>query len=365
MPRLHSLASTLCLALLVALAPACVTGKSKANDTSYNASYNGPVSLSAILARPLSWEKLDDLETWLTRYGDRASGPDRNSARLALADGRASFARRDQGQVAAAVLATRKGLARDAYNAVLSDPAATSYQRERASSGVATLGNVWAGAPTTASTPRVGTSLSIIPRQSWGAAREVPRHMSRHVAPWSVITVHHTAMPLGSSSTLAGRSAELRTIQRAHLNRPEGWGDVGYHFLIDPEGRIYEGRRLSWRGAHVGGQNDHNLGVCLLGNFNEYKPTPAAIRSLERLLDDLRAKNGIPRSNVRYHRDWPTANTECPGDGLVPVVENYRRGLTTSSLTQQRSAPRSSLSSAQAKPTAARTWKPTGSTKVQ
>lgn len=360
MPRLHSLASTFCLALLVALAPACVTGKSKANDTSYNTSYAGPVSLSAILARPLSWEKLDDLETWLTRYGDRASGPDRNSARLALADGRASFARRDQGQVAAAVLATRKGLARDAYNAVLTDPQATSYQKERATSGVATLGSVWTNTPSTASAPLGGSALSIIPRQTWGAAREVPRHMSRHVAPWSVITVHHSAMPLGSSTTLAGRSAELRTIQRGHLNKPEGWGDVGYHYLIDPEGRIYEGRRLSWRGAHVGGQNDHNLGVCLLGNFNEQQPSAAAVRSLERLLDDLRSKNGIPRSNVRYHRGWPTANTECPGDALVPVVENYRRGLTTSSLTQQRSAPR-----AQAKPAQTRAWKPTGNTKVQ
>ena len=116
--------------------------------------------------------------------------------------------------------------------------------------------------------------------------------------------------------------------QRGHLNKPEGWGDLGYHFMIDPEGRIFEGRRLVWRGAHVGGMNDHNLGICLMGNFDEIRPTAAAISSLERLLDDLRAQNGIPRSAVTWHRAWPSANTVCPGDNLEPYVRRYRDGLT-------------------------------------
>lgn len=314
------------LLLSLGLTASCVTPKTSSTT---NSSYTGPVSLSALLARPLSWEKLDDLETWLDRYGSSAYGADRNSARLALADGRASFVARDQGKVSAAVLSMRRTAAKDEYQAVLSDPAATVSQRERAQSGIAHLGGVYTGAPKALTAKASGgTSLSIVTRNAWGAAREVPRHMSPHQAPWNVITVHHTAMPLGSNSSLAARSAEMRLIQTAHQNKPEGWGDIGYHFLIDPEGRIFEGRRMEWRGAHVGGQNDHNIGVCLLGNFDEMQPTVAAVASLDRLLDDLCARHGIPQSQVRHHKEWPTANTECPGRNLVPIVERYRRGLT-------------------------------------
>lgn len=345
------------LILTLPLITGCVTSKPKPEPYS---AYTGPVSLSALLARPLTWEKLDDLEMWLARYGEQAHGADRNSARLALADGRASFIHRDQGKASAAVLATRRGLARDEYQAVLFDAGATTYQQERARAGIANLGGTYTGLakPVTTHTT-AGTTLSIVSRQTWGAAREVPRHMSRHVAPWNVITVHHSAMPLGNAPTLTGRSAEVRLIQRAHLNKPEGWGDIGYHFLIDPEGRIFEGRRLSWRGAHVGGQNDHNIGVCLLGNFDEMQPTKAAVASLERLLDDLCARNAIPHSQVRYHKEWPTANTQCPGTALVPIVDRYRRGLTGSlSSSQQWTPPKP-------QPAAARAWKSTGSKTVQ
>jgi hypothetical protein len=289
------------------------------------------VSLSALLSRPLSWDKLDDLETWIDRYGASSGPRERNDARLALADGREAFVRKDQGKVSSAVLAMRRTRAKSDYQLVLGDGSASSAQRARAQHGLARLGGVYTGAPKPASAKAAaGTSLSIVTRPSWGAAPENPRYMSRHQAPWNRITVHHTAMPTGSSGSLTARSAEMRMLQRSHLNKPEGWGDIGYHFVVDPEGRIYEGRRLTWRGAHVRGMNDHNLGVCLMGNFDEVRPTAAAIASLERLLDDLRAQNGIARSAVTWHRDWPSANTECPGDNLEPYVRRYRDGLTIS-----------------------------------
>lgn len=294
--------------------------------------YSGPVSLSALMSRPLSWDKLDDLETWLDRYGASAGPRERNDARLALADGRESFVRQDQGKVSGAVLAMRRTAAKSDYQLVLSDGSASSAQRARAQHGMARLGGVYTGSPKAASAKtQAGSSLSIITRATWGAAPENPRYMSRHQAPWNRITVHHTAMPIGSATSLSARAAEMRMIQRSHLNKPEGWGDIGYEFVIDPEGRIFEGRRLAWRGAHVAGMNDHNLGVCLMGNFDVIRPTAAAIASLERLLDDLRAQNGIARSSVTWHRNWPSANTECPGDNLEPYVRRYRDGLTIGS----------------------------------
>lgn len=310
--------------LLALLLTACTaTGPSPDPGSTYS----GPVSLSALLSRPLSWEKLDDLENWIDRYGSTARAYERNEARLALADGRETFIRQDEGKVSAAVLSMRRSRAQDDYQVVLSDGGASSAQRARAQHGIARLEGLYAGVPQTAASQLpIGTSLSIIRRSAWGAAPENPRNMSLHKAPWNRITVHHTAMPQAYSATQNGRAAELRVIQRAHLNKPEGWGDIGYHFLIDPEGRIYEGRQLTWRGAHVKGMNDHNLGVCLMGNFDQSNPTPAAIASLERLLDDLRAQNGIGRNAVTWHKEWPSASTECPGDRLVPFVRRYRDG---------------------------------------
>lgn len=309
--------------LVLAACSTTRTGSPQAGTGGYASSG----SLSTVLAKPLSWDKLDELEAWLDVRGSRASAHDRNEARLALGEGLSAYARRDVGTQSAAVLDIRSQRATADFREVLTDGGASSAQRARARNGIALLES---GSTATASArvPRTtaGGTTDLITRGQWGASPEVPRYMSRHRAPWSKITIHHTAMPLGGSTTLAARAGELRTIQRGHLNKPEGWGDIGYHFLIDPEGRVYEGRRLTWRGAHVGGQNDHNLGVCLLGNFETTRPTSAALASLERLVDELRAEHRIPRSAVTYHKEWPTANTACPGRHLAPWVESYRGG---------------------------------------
>lgn len=345
------------LGLLLALVLSACAAPGPSRDPGY--AYGTSSSLSALLSKPLSWDKLDGLETWLERYGPTASGRERNDARLALADGRESFIRQDQGKVSAAVLRMRRTAAQSDYQLVLQDGGASSSQRARAQHGLTRLSHSATALVQPASAPASASSgLAIITRATWGAAPENPRFMSRHKAPWSRITVHHTAMPLEADTSLAGRASELRQIQKSHLNKDEGWGDIGYEFVIDPEGRIYEGRRLIWRGAHVRGKNDHNLGICLMGNFDLQRPTQAALTSLERLLDDLRAKNGIPRSAVTWHRDWPSANTDCPGDNLVPYVRRYRDGgAIGSSLAHVSSTP--------AAPKRAPRWKPTSGAKVR
>lgn len=319
----------LCATLGLLLFTACV-GTGPSLDP--RSSYNGPVSLSALMSRPLSWEKLEGLEQWLDRNSVSAGTNDVLNARLELADGRSAFARRDQGQTSAAVLKMRRDRAISDYRVVLSNASASSSQRARAQNGIGLAGGSYTGSSNyQASNSGGGTTLAIIPRALWRAAREVPDYMARHQAPWSDITVHHTAMDVGYDTSQSGRAAEMRVIQRSHLNkRNPQWGDIGYHYLIDPEGRIYEGRRLAWRGAHVAGLNDHKIGVCLLGNFETTTPTAASLASLERILDDLRTRNNISRSRVNYHTAIATKGTECPGRNLIGWMENYRRGMPLS-----------------------------------
>ena len=146
---------------------------------------------------------------------------------------------------------------------------------------------------------------------------------------WSRITVHHSAE---TSSNPEGGSLDestetLRGIQRFHMDDPgHRYGDIGYHFLIDSSGRIFEGRNLSWQGAHAGGQNgihnNQNIGVCLLGDFSSRPPTPAALKSMELLVGDLRRRFRIPASRVFAHSEF--RDTQCPGPALEGWVAKYR-----------------------------------------
>jgi hypothetical protein len=95
--------------------------------------------------------------------------------------------------------------------------------------------------------------------------------------------------------------------------------------MIDPEGRVFQGRDLVWQGAHAKGDNNiQNIGICVLGNFDEEQPTPAALESLRKLLDNLRHTYHIPRSEVHKHADF--RNTDCPGKNLRPWVDAYKKG---------------------------------------
>ena len=115
----------------------------------------------------------------------------------------------------------------------------------------------------------------------------------------------------------------IRKIQRAHIDA-SGYGDIGYHFLIGPSGRVFEGRSLEWQGAHAYKDNNvGNVGICLLGNFEETRPTPEQLRALEGLVADLSARYDIPRNRVYGHREFRT--TLCPGRNLMVWVSTYRR----------------------------------------
>src|ERR1043165_3250624 len=87
------------------------------------------------------------------------------------------------------------------------------------------------------------------------------------------ITVHHDGMApvtLRNKNDVAGRIEQIR---RAHVNhQPDPWADIGYHYIIDPQGRVWEGRPVRFQGAHVKDQNENNLGVLVLGNFEVQRP---------------------------------------------------------------------------------------------
>lgn len=129
---------------------------------------------------------------------------------------------------------------------------------------------------------------------------------------WTHIVIHHTATELGNA----------RTIDRMHHNRGF-WNGLGYHFLIDNgsegkiDGQIESGPRWVKQevGAHAnaGGMNEHGIGISLVGNFSEGRPSPKQMESLLFLVKTLKTYYRIPNENIIAHRDVPGKNTECPG----------------------------------------------------
>lgn len=183
------------------------------------------------------------------------------------------------------------------------------------------------GATAKAPTKSPWSKLTIQRRGAWQAKRENQRNLDRMQQPRRV-TIHHSAMLFRSTASRAA-ATQIKQIQREHMNN-RGYGDIGYHFLIDPSGRIWEGRQLRWQGAHASGTNNiANIGICLLGNFirerNGQGPTRSQIRSMEQLVVSLMQHYRMRTDALFCHSDFKS--TACPGPRMAPIVRQLARQL--------------------------------------
>lgn len=177
-------------------------------------------------------------------------------------------------------------------------------------------------APPPAPAPASGlpVRLAVVPRAKWTSEAA-----GTNVKPMNGvrrITVHHSALAMGSTSA-AATTEMLVSIQKGHQKR--GWADIGYHFAIDRGGRVIACRDLRHQGAHVADQNEHNVGICVLGHFDQQEPTAAQIDGLHRTLTALASAHRVPMRHVYTHQEFnPTA---CPGGSLQQHMIRARRGL--------------------------------------
>jgi hypothetical protein len=177
----------------------------------------------------------------------------------------------------------------------------------------------------------------IILRRSWGANEAIRRGGPSYASSLRAAIVHHTAGAAGSSP--AESAAIVRGIQTYHV-RGNGWNDIGYNFLVDRFGQVFEGRyggiERNVVGAHAQGFNTGSVGIALLGSYGGAGPSTQARDALARLMawrldvahvdpvsritmisnGNPRFKSGLPTwmRAVSGHRD--TGFTSCPGAGL-------------------------------------------------
>lgn len=151
----------------------------------------------------------------------------------------------------------------------------------------------------------------------------------------SRITVHHTATPQDKIELLTSTEI-VRGIYQYHVYG-RGWDDIGYHYLIDQEGNIFEGVNPVDAGAHVAWRNSNNLGVALIGNFEIVEPTKEQLDVLALLLahhsqlfniDPLGESLYFDEDvhNIAGHRDVADHDygTSCPGKNLHVLLPQIR-----------------------------------------
>lgn len=168
----------------------------------------------------------------------------------------------------------------------------------------------------------------IISRSDWAKGNPIPANMNR-MQPVKRITIHHDGMTPFTSTSRSSSAARLEQIRRAHLSRgPQKWGDIGYHFAIDPAGRVWECRPLQWQGAHVKNQNPGNLGILVMGNYDEQRLTIVQQEAVKTFVSkSMRTWNVSPR-NLHTHQEL--AATACPGRSLQAFMVTARSNGTLS-----------------------------------
>lgn len=181
--------------------------------------------------------------------------------------------------------------------------------------------------PTAPPSPRRTPTISptntygIIPRTAW--AGDGPN--MRTIDPMNgvgLITFHHSGDPKAFvENDFAGTAAHLEYVRQYHRSR--GFQDIGYHFAIDRQGRVWQLRSLKYQGQHVRYNNEHNIGVVVLGNFDLQRPTQPQLDRIRTFGNLLRKQYSLPISRVKTHQE--IVRTECPGDNMQPYMVRVRR----------------------------------------
>ncbi|MDN3286325.1 peptidoglycan recognition protein [Streptomyces thermocarboxydus] len=193
--------------------------------------------------------------------------------------------------------------------------------------------------------PYIGPRPAIVTRRGWGADESLREKSFVYTSTVKAAFVHHTAS--GNNYTCAQAPSLIRGFYRYHT-RSLGWRDIGYNFLVDKCGRIYEGRAggvaKPVKGAHTMGFNSRTTGIAVIGSYGSKKPSSKAVKAVARLTawklglhgmnpkkktsltsggGNLYAKGKkVKMKVISGHRDG--FNTSCPGGKLYKKLSSVR-----------------------------------------
>ena len=156
--------------------------------------------------------------------------------------------------------------------------------------------------------PAAPARPEVVAAGEWGS-KPKPIPAARKHTP-KFVTIHHAGVTWKAAVT---PEAFVRNMQ-AWGQTDKGWPDLPYHFLIAPDGRIFEGRPLEYEPeSNTKYPLAGNIGVELMGNFEEQRPDPRQVAACVKLTAWLCGRYGIDPATVRGHKDAAKGQTSCPG----------------------------------------------------
>jgi hypothetical protein len=168
----------------------------------------------------------------------------------------------------------------------------------------------------------------VITRSEWGARlpdHQAPNEFGFATSPlnpqwyvyagtladvYNTVVIHHSASLLASDETMAD-------IQDSHMD-VNGWADIAYHYGIDEDGLIYEGRDIGSRGASVAGFNTGTIGIVVMGDFEQENPLAVQMESLQALVNGLASTYSL--THLAGHGEF-NLESVCPGNYLKPYLD--------------------------------------------
>lgn len=156
----------------------------------------------------------------------------------------------------------------------------------------------------------------IVGQLTWNALKKAEKgELKKSSRIINEIIIHCTATPEGKDYT-------VDTIRQWHRQR--GFSDVGYHYIIHPNGQIDDGRDVNVAGAHCSGHNSHSIGIAYIGGMTADNKSAKDTRTdeqrtaIKRLLRALRSI--YPKAKIHGHRDF--AAKACPSFDATSEYKN-------------------------------------------
>ncbi|WP_077798433.1 N-acetylmuramoyl-L-alanine amidase [Streptomyces sp. JHA26] len=229
------------------------------------------------------------------------------------------------------VFATVEGLDASAANAGLAPLGATeipALSRAQTEGELLALGTL---TEQQKAKPYVGPRPSITTRRGWGADEKLREKKFVYTKKVKAAFVHHSAT--GNNYRCSQAPSVIRGIYRYHV-KSMGWRDIGYNFLVDKCGKIYEGRAGGVAkpvlGAHTMGFNSHSMGIAVLGTYSSKKPSSAAVKAVARLTAWKLGLYGMNPRGKTYLKSGG-GNLYRKGKNVrLNVISGHRDGFATS-----------------------------------
>ena len=167
---------------------------------------------------------------------------------------------------------------------------------------------------------KINSQHNIVSRNKWGVKHPNTANL---VSDWGYtdIVLHHSG-DFGKK--------DPKSVEHLHMVK-RGWDDVSYHYLVHPNGTIYEGRKIYHKGAHIKLANTGKIGILLMGDYNEQwwdlddTLTKSHVAVVNNLITTLKSVFLTIRRLGGHKEFLPNQGYACPGNLIMSKMPNFRK----------------------------------------